>query len=138
MRVRFQCRLIDMMYRIAVVLGLSVLPALCGDWSPRLAADYLDSRQKEWIAWPRANGGAKPCISCHTNVPYLMARPALRKALGEKEPTQYEISLLESLRSRLDKKEPNGESLGVESIMAALFLATPAAYERMWGLQLRE
>ena len=126
------------MYRIAVVLGLSVLPALCGDWSPRLAADYLDSRQKEWFAWPRANGGAKPCISCHTGLPYLLARPALRKRLGETEPTQYETGLLESLRSRLEKKEPNSESLGVESIMAALFLRTPAAYERMWGLQLRE
>jgi squalene-hopene/tetraprenyl-beta-curcumene cyclase len=127
-----------MTYRIAVVLGLAVLPAIAGDWNPRLAAEYLDERQKEWFAWPAANNGAKPCISCHTGVPYLLGRPALRKVLGEKEPTEYEKGLLESLRSRLDKKEPNGASLGVESVMAATFLRTPAAYDRMWGLQSRE
>jgi len=127
-----------MTYRIAVLLGFAVLPAIGADWSPRLAADYLDARQKEWIAWPRANGGAKPCISCHTGLPYLMARPALRKVLGETEPTQYEKALLESLRSRVEKKEPNGASLGVESVMAAMFLRTPAAYDRMWTLQERE
>ena len=127
-----------MMYRIAVLLGLAALPALCGDWSPRAAADYLDQRQKEWFAWPGANNGAKPCISCHTGVPYLLARPVLRKKLGEKEPTEYETGLLESLRSRVDRKEPNGQSLGTESVMAALFLRTPAAYDRMWSLQVRE
>src|SRR5215471_15022425 len=127
-----------MMHRVAVLLTVVMLPAMGAGWSPRRAADYMDARQKEWFAWPRANGGAKPCISCHTGLPYLLARPALRKALGEKEPTQYEIGLLESLRSRLEKREPNGESLGVESVMAALFLRTPTAYDRMWSLQIKE
>jgi hypothetical protein len=127
-----------MMCRVAVLLGLSLLPALGADWNPRLAADYMDSRQKEWFAWPRANGGAKPCISCHTGLSYLLARPALRKALGEKDATQWETGLLESLRSRVDKKTPDGESLGVESVMAALFLRTPAALDRMWAMQIRE
>ena len=58
-------------------------PLAGADWNPRLAAQYLDSRQKEWFAWPRANAGAKPCVSCHTGVTYLLARPALREALGE-------------------------------------------------------
>ena len=127
-----------MMYRVAVLMGLSLLPVLGGDWNPRLAADYMDSRQKDWFAWPRANGGAKPCISCHTGLSYLLARPALRKALGEKDATQWETGLLESLRSRLDKRMPDGESLGVESVMAALFLRTPAALDRMWAMQIRE
>jgi hypothetical protein len=126
-----------MTYRIAVLLGIAVLPALAGDWNPRRAAEYLDARQEEWIAWPRANGGAKPCISCHTNVPYLMARPALRKALGEKEPTRYETALLDSMRGRLDKKG-KGAAIGVESVFAALFLRSPEAYDRMWEVQLRE
>jgi squalene-hopene/tetraprenyl-beta-curcumene cyclase len=126
-----------MNYRIAVLLGIAVLPAIAGDWSPRLAADYLDERQKEWIAWPRANGDAKPCISCHTGLPYLLARPALRKALGEKEPTPYETALLDSLRSRVEKSG-KGAAIGVESVMAALFLRTPAAYDRMFNQQLRE
>jgi squalene-hopene/tetraprenyl-beta-curcumene cyclase len=126
-----------MTYRIAVLLGVAVLPAIAGDWSPRLAADYLDARQKEWIAWPRANGDAKPCISCHTGLPYLLARPALRKALGEKEPTPYETALLDSMQSRIEKKG-KGAAIGVESVMAALMLRTPAAYDRMLSLQLRE
>ena len=141
--------LFRMKYRVAVVLGLSLLPALSADWSPRLAADYMDARQQEWIAWPRANGGAKPCISCHTSVPYLLSRPALRKELGEKAPTSSETTLLASLSSRLDKKTPDGQALGVESVMAALFLVrrdapgkmspeTVQAFDRMWALQNRE
>jgi squalene-hopene/tetraprenyl-beta-curcumene cyclase len=126
-----------MTYRIAVLLGIAVLPAIAGDWNPRLAAEYLDERQKEWIEWPRANGDAKPCISCHTGLPYLLARPVLRKALGEKEPTPYEIKLLDSLRSRLEKKG-KGAAIGVESVMAALFLGTPEAYDRMLSVQLKE
>jgi squalene-hopene/tetraprenyl-beta-curcumene cyclase len=70
---------------------------------------------------------------------YLLARPVLRKALGEDAPTAYETGLLASLRSRLDKKEPaNSPGLGVESIMAARFLATSDAYDRMWALQIHE
>src|SRR5215469_13026771 len=126
-----------MTYRIAVLLGFAVLPAIGADWSPRLAADYLDARQKQWIAWPRANGGAKPCISCHTGLPYLLARPALRKALGEPEPTPYETALLDSMRARIEKKD-KGAAISVESVMAAMFLRTSAAYDRMLEVQLRE
>jgi squalene-hopene/tetraprenyl-beta-curcumene cyclase len=127
-----------MMNRVAVLLGVSMLPAMGGDWNPRAAANYLDARQKEWFAWPTANSGAKPCISCHTGLTYLLARPALRKRLGEKEPTLYETGLVESLRSRVDKRAPDTPGLGVESVMAALFVRTPAAMDRMWALQIRE
>src|SRR5262249_47114595 len=109
-----------MRYRIAALLGLSMLPAFCGDWSPRLAADYLDARQKEWSACPRANGGPRLCFPCPPGLPYLLARPALRQALGETEPTQWETGLLESMRSRIEKRTPDGAALGVESVMAAL------------------
>src|ERR1700746_1545075 len=105
-----------MKFRMAVLLGVAALPAIAGDWSPRLAADYLDARQKQWIAWPRANGDAKPWLSCHHGLPYLMARPALRKALGESEPTPYETTLLESMRTRVEKKG-KGAAIGVESVM---------------------
>src|SRR5260370_38461068 len=93
-----------MKFRMAVLLGVAALPAIAGDWSPRLAADYLDARQKQWIAWPRANGDAKPCISCHTGLPYLMARPARRKALGETAPTPYETTLPVAIRTSAEKK----------------------------------
>jgi squalene-hopene/tetraprenyl-beta-curcumene cyclase len=121
------------------------VPGACGDWSPKLAAQYLDTRQKEWFDWPKANTGAKPCISCHTGTSYLLARPALRKALGEGAPTSYEAGLLSSLRDRVAKQEPPAAaSLGVESVMAALFLgaeSSPAAtqaLDRLWVLQTRE
>jgi hypothetical protein len=40
--------------RIVIGLFLASMPAFC-DWNPQLAANYLDGRQKEWFAWPRAN-----------------------------------------------------------------------------------
>src|SRR5450756_168303 len=128
-----------MLARTAVCLALTLLPAGGADWNPRLAAQYLDSRQKEWFVWPRANAAAKPCVSCHTGVTYLLARPALGKALGEDTPTVYETGLLASLRSRIGQQEPAASpGLGVESILAARFLATGEALERMWALQVRE
>jgi squalene-hopene/tetraprenyl-beta-curcumene cyclase len=128
-----------MMTRAAVCLMLSLVPGWCADWNPRLAAKYLDQRQKEWFSWPDANKGATPCVSCHTGVTYLMARPLLRKALGEAEPTTYETGLLESLRSRVSKREPPAApGIGVESVLAALFLPGDATFERMWALQIKD
>jgi squalene-hopene/tetraprenyl-beta-curcumene cyclase len=149
-----------MVIRIASLLALAVAPAFCGDWSPRLAADYLDARQKAWFAWPAANKGADgPCLSCHTGLTYLLARPALSAALGENAPTTYETALLSSVRKRVGKKsvqefspggaEPHAsEALGVESVLSALLFAredarhgalskeTEQAFERMWLLQI--
>jgi squalene-hopene/tetraprenyl-beta-curcumene cyclase len=128
-----------MLARAAVCFAFSVLAVSGADWNPRAAAQYMDSRQKEWFVWPRANAGAKPCVSCHTGVTYLMARPALREVLGEAGPTEYENGLLASLRSRVGLKEPPAApGLGVESILAARFLGTADAYDRMWALQVRE
>ncbi len=128
-----------MLTRVAVGLLLSLFPACCADWNPRLAAQFLDQRQKEWFAWPRANNGATPCVSCHTGITYLMARPALRQALGETEPTIYETGLMESLRSRVSKREPpDAPGIGVESVLAALFLPNDATFDRMWALQIHE
>src|SRR5437660_1179739 len=92
---------------LAAMAACAILPASCGDWSPRLAADYLDSRQKAWFAWPAANSGENgPCLSCHTGLTYMLARPALDRALGESAPTVYETGLMEALRNRLPKKTP--------------------------------
>jgi squalene-hopene/tetraprenyl-beta-curcumene cyclase len=133
-----------MRFRLLVAL----LPALAcaADWNPRAAADYLDGRQKEWFAWPAANTNAKPCVSCHGGLPYLLARPALRRLLHEPDPTTYETGLLASLRERLPKRAPLdlfpkstgphlAEGAGVESILAAFFLRTPDAVSRMQSLQ---
>src|SRR5437868_4683401 len=124
-----------MFSRFLTVIALAAVPCYCGDWSPRLAEDYLDSRQKEWFAWPAAKAEGGPCVSCHTGVTYLLARPNLRRELGETEPTSYEQGLVDGLRKRVEKRtvselSPTSKDtihatqrFGVESILSALFLA---------------
>jgi len=148
------------MFSIAVLVAAAASPAPCGDWNKQLAAEYLDSRQKEWFAWAPAAAPGGPCVSCHTGVSYLLARPALRKALGEQDSTSYEAGLLAGLRSRLERNEsmfrPHSEGpraaqdASVEAILCALSLtlaeparstlspATSKALDRMWSLQIRE
>jgi squalene-hopene/tetraprenyl-beta-curcumene cyclase len=143
---------------LAFTLLLLPAPAYCGDWNARAAAEYLDGRQKEWFAWPVAKTTGGVCVSCHTGATYLIARSALRRALDEGTPTEYEAGLTASLRARVDirdpqqwkpgVKEPNGsQMLGVEAVWAALFLAsedaprgklsaeTEKAFDRLWALQ---
>jgi len=129
------------------VLILAVATVYAEDWNPRLAAQYLDARQKEWAAWPAAKAAGGTCISCHTGMTYLLARPALRRALGENQPTTFETAVLDGLRARLPKRVPEGkepqasQKLGVEAILAALFLTGPdaeTAFDRLWPLQVRE
>jgi hypothetical protein len=147
-----------MLLRIAVITVLVACPALCGDWNKRLAADYLDSRQKEWFAWKPASAPGGACVSCHTGVTYLLARPALRQALGERGRTSYETGLLDGLRARVDKKEGKeifaafakeplaSQAVGVEAVFASLFLtqedpgsaSARKAFDRMWSLQIPE
>jgi squalene-hopene/tetraprenyl-beta-curcumene cyclase len=86
-------------------------------------------------------------------VTYLLARPALRRVLGEAEPTSYETGLVDGLRARVGSgledalktgKEPvASQSVGVEAIFSALFLANekPAAqqaWDRLWSMQIHE
>ena len=148
--------------RIAIILALSAAAAWCGDWNPRLAAQYMDARQKAWFAWPNASRSGVVCVSCHTGMPYLLARPALRSALGESEPTLYESVLVDGLRATVVKTDADNlfgsksgtllaqQVFGAQSVMAALFLAmddarrghgmspeAEKAFERMWSLQVR-
>jgi squalene-hopene/tetraprenyl-beta-curcumene cyclase len=149
-----------MKIKILCLGALTVLPALCGDWSPRLAADYLDGRQKEWSVWKNstttAGSPGAPCMSCHTGIGYLLVRPGLRRVLGEGEgqPTSYEQGLVGGLRARVDwtdplkfsKNERAPRFLSAESIFASLFLTldkpgsadSERAFNRMWSLQIQD
>jgi squalene-hopene/tetraprenyl-beta-curcumene cyclase len=142
--------------------GLAALGILClrtssagSDWNAQGAADYLDGREKAWFDWKTAKSNGRLCLSCHTNVPYLLTRPALRRMLGEPQPTQWEAGLLNALRTRSGArdgtishfKEPTASQvLGVEAVFAALFLSadsftsgeSKAALNRLWALQIRE
>src|SRR5262245_60102745 len=76
---------------------------------------------------------------------YLLARPALRRRLGEPQPTRFETQLLDRLRVDVGAK-PEGYLQAVEVIFAALFLSerdaggpmsaeTRKAFDQLWALQ---
>jgi squalene-hopene/tetraprenyl-beta-curcumene cyclase len=125
---------------------------LAAEWDPRTAAQYLDARQKEWFAWPVARAAGGACLSCHTNMTYLLARPVLRRVLGESQPTEWEKGQLDALRTRAAiqtakefapkaAQEKAAQGFGVETVLAALLLPTPdtiPALDRMWTMQRRD
>jgi squalene-hopene/tetraprenyl-beta-curcumene cyclase len=150
-----------MSIRLVALLTLSAAPAFCEDWNARLAAQYMDSRQKEWVAWPVAMHSGVACVSCHTGLPYLLSRPALRQALDEKTgPTLYEGVLVASMRSTVIRTDANDlfgglkglivdQVYGAQVVLASLVLAMDdrprgrlsaegeKAFDRMWSLQLK-
>ena len=76
--------------RAAIHKGPSVT-----SWNQKTAAAYLDQRETWWMEWPKAaRDHGTFCISCHTAVPYALARPALRDALGEPGPSPNERRLI--------------------------------------------
>jgi squalene-hopene/tetraprenyl-beta-curcumene cyclase len=114
---------------------------LAADWNPKLAADYLDARQQAWAVWPQAMSADGACVSCHTGMTYLLARPALRRLLGETQPTEWENKLRDRLRAHAGA-EPAGALQGVETVFAALFITEPEvskkALDQLWTLQIKE
>jgi len=137
---------------------------IAGSWDRKAAASYLDSRMTWWTTWKTsARDHDTFCISCHTAMPYAMARPALRSALGETAPSSVEHKVLDNVTKRVqmwDQVEPfypdakNGvpktqESRGTESILNALILTSydaPSgdlspnallALNNMWAQQVR-
>ena len=133
-------------------------------WSSKAAAAYLDGRIVWWMDWPPAARDHETfCISCHTALPYAMARPALRAALAEQAPSPVERKLLDNVTKRVRRwkeVEPfypdktrgvpkTAESRGTESILNAVILTGYAArtghmsadarlaLENMWAEQLK-
>lgn len=138
------------MVRLLTVVTLLAFPGLAADWSPRLAADYLDSRQKDWFAWPSANKSGAPCMSCHTGMTYMLVRPMLRQALGEKQATDYEAGFTRAMRARVHREPPADSAalagFGVDTVLNAFLLAnedrtmrsaeTRQAFDRLWAEQM--
>jgi len=132
-------------------------------WDAAGAAKYLDARMDVW--WANAKilktGDAEQrCISCHTAVPYVLARPRLGRMLGETTPTAHETRILETARARtrsIANMQPyydntdakKIESRGVEAVINALVLTshdveakaaqpsddTRTAMARLWEVQ---
>ncbi len=141
------------MYRRLLVLAVvafacTSVGAIADDWDPERAAQYLDGRLQQWFAWKPAASPDGPCVSCHTGMTYLLARPALRRRLREPASTPYERGLLDRLRADVGDK-PESYLQGVEVVFAALFLSerdaggpmsaeTRKAFDQLWALQSRE
>ena len=151
---------------MCVVAGAMVAcshPAVTGSssWDRKAAAAYLDSRTGWWMDWRvSARDHGTVCVSCHTALPYALARPALRSALGEQGPSRNERRLIADVvkRVRLGKDagpyygdqgydNKTAESRGTEAVLNALILAsydaqkgqlsddTRMAFANMWALQ---
>ncbi len=127
-------------------------------WNRDAAAAYLDSRMAWWAAWPSAARDHDTfCVSCHTSLPYALARPALRAALHEQAASPNERKFLDNLTKRVsiwadaqpfynDAKSgvpKSAEARSTEAVLNALILArydVPAARDavrNMWALQLQ-
>jgi squalene-hopene/tetraprenyl-beta-curcumene cyclase len=131
-------------------------------WNARAAAGYLDGRMEWWLHWPNAaRDHDTACVSCHTALPYALARPALRALLAEREPSAQERSMAAHVvkRVRMWKDvEPfypdqtrglpkSSESRGTEAVLNAVVLASRdasagaltddarQAFANMWALQ---
>jgi squalene-hopene/tetraprenyl-beta-curcumene cyclase len=115
-----------------------------------------------WSGWKfAALDHGTYCISCHTALPYALARPGLGAALGEKGPGATELKLLNDVRLRVrlwrqanpyytDQDLGAGkadQSRGTEAILNALVLVwndartgrlsddARTALDNMWALQ---
>ncbi len=146
----------------AAARPLSPGTTAANSWDPKAAAAYLDQREQWWMGWQEAaREHGTFCVSCHTAVPYALARPPLRKVLGEPAPTENERILLENVRKRVriwkeiapvynDKEDgPNksAESRATEAVLIAFVLAandvesgklsndTRSAFANLWVLQ---
>lgn len=149
------------------VLGTAVRatePKGSPGWNPQAAAAYLDGRAMFWATWTNAKRDHGTfCISCHTTLPYAIARPALRGLLRESAPGAAETKILENLLTRARgyrEMEPfypdqtrgipkTSESRAIEAVMNAVVLTTrdrasghlsedsKTALANMWALQMK-
>jgi len=129
-------------------------------WDPAGAGQYLDERETVWFGYAR-------CVSCHSGLPYALARPALRRLVGARTPTEPETKLLAQIRRRvanwkkLDTKEfglyydssdeMKKQSWGTEAVFNSAILAfddrhqgrgspseaTKQAFANLWQTQVQ-
>ena len=106
--------------------------AMAKSFSAAKAAEYLDG---VGVGWTRD----RKCITCHTNMPYLMARPLLPGDAGWKEVREF---LEKDVASWSKNGKPRGEAYVVATAFAMAFNdaqnggklhdLTRDALDRMW------
>lgn len=131
-------------------------------WSPAEACTYLDKREVWWQSWPRAKKEkGTVCVSCHTVVPYALARPILRHSQGQAAQTPEEARMLASVEERVSEWQQmapaypdarygpgkSAQSRATEAVLNAVILAsydagrdrlspvTREAFDEAWALQ---
>lgn len=130
-------------------------------WDPAKAATYLDTRELWWQNWlPAKRAQGTYCVSCHTALPYAMARPLLPEASGQIAAPTPETDLISNIARRVtnwaqmppyysDHAGPGkaGQSRATEAVLNAVILAsydtrigqlrpvTRTAFEEAWALQ---
>ena len=153
---------------VLVALVCAVVPAQAegpaGEWDAGKAAQYLDGRAQWWSTW---SGAARDhdtfCISCHTTLPYALARPALRERLREQGMSAAESTVVRNMLKRVklgSAAEPfypdqtrgipkTSESRAIEAVMNALVLSrhdgargqlsaeASSQLDAMWALQMK-
>src|SRR5215470_13489212 len=97
-----------------IALGTCLLASVCAlafsagrsekpTWDHKAAAKYLDERQTWWMNWPEsARDHQTFCVSCHTVVPYALARPRLRNLPGITFPDANDSKLLDNVTLRVN------------------------------------
>jgi len=107
-------------------------------WNLPDAAKYLDDRMDIWFANAkklRTADGQTVCVSCHTTVPYVLARPTLRRTLHQTDPTAQEQRLLSETLRRVQSYDAHQlfydhtemkktESRGTEAVLNAFVLVS--------------
>lgn len=148
----------------AATVAMAATAAPATDFDAKAAAAYLDARAEWWSTWPNAQRDRGTfCISCHTTLPYALARPELREWLGERQPAAAESKIVDTLLTRARswrEIEPfypdqtrglpkTSESRAIEAVMNAVVLSrrdaraghlsddTRTALEVMWSLQMK-
>jgi hypothetical protein len=164
---------------ISIVLSVVVFALIAGQgagqddrtsspsWNREAAAKYLDDRMELWFAKAkklRTGQTETSCVSCHTIIPYMLARPTLRKAMGVNAATSMEIRVIEETKKRVETYSDHEplydfdenkklQSRGTEAVLNVLILTiadspqgpgprpgkpnqlTKLALERLWQTQ---
>src|ERR1700691_2746141 len=77
-------------------------PGASNSWNRQAAAAYLDKREAWWMTWPvAARDHGTFCVSCHTALPYALARPALRNVRPQDGDSIGERTLLADVTKRV-------------------------------------
>jgi squalene-hopene/tetraprenyl-beta-curcumene cyclase len=148
---------------VGLTLPLMLTAADAPSWNRKAAAGALDERQTWWANFPSAQRDHGTfCVSCHTTLPYALARPRLRASAGEL-PSSTEATLVDNVLKRVRQWNEiapyypdqtagvprTSQSRGTESVLNAAILAardaaagtlsadTRTAFANMWALQMK-